>query len=269
MFRNLTPVVKNLIIINALMLFITFVMDQSFGMKLENILGFHYFESNLFKPYQLITYMFMHGGVMHLLFNMYALFLFGVMLENVWGGKRFFLYYVLCGLGAIIFQSLVNYIEFNAIQNHFEAIVTGITPSAMSEFINKQFPIFDLTPGSYLDQLIRSMPTGVEAERAAREIYNFLIQERMSIPTVGASGAVFGILLAFGMIFPNMQLMLLIPPMPIKAKWLVLIYGLMELAFGITRPGDSVAHFAHLGGMLIGFILIKLWAHRNPPQNYL
>jgi len=200
MFNNIPPVVKNLIIINILML-IAMSINESF--MLEKFALF-YPTSFFFKPYQYITYMFMHGGIAHLLFNMYALFLFGSVLERVWGGKKFFIYYMITGLGAAAFFTFTNWLL-----------------------------TFGYTPVEYID-LLRT-------------------------PTVGASGAVFGLLLGYGMLFPNSVLQLIFPPVAIKAKWLVIIYGSLELLLGFGFPGSRIAHFAHLGGMIFGFILIKYW----------
>jgi membrane associated rhomboid family serine protease len=226
------PVVKNLIIINALMLLATYVLQMR-GIDLTKLLGLHYYASPDFRPYQLVTHMFMHGGFMHLLFNMFALWMFGRVLESVWGPKRFFIYYFATGLGAAVFYSLVNFIEF-------QYIASRMLPE------NVQMV---LTNGAEL------LNNGQNYTGLAGKL-NLLF----NVPTVGASGAVFGILLGFGMLFPNTQLMLLFPPIPIKAKYFVIGYGAIELFSGIVpHQGDNVAHFAHLGGMLFGFILIKYW----------
>ncbi len=229
-------VVKNLLIINALMLLADFVLAGSFGIRLTHILGLYYFESDYFQPYQFITHMFMHGGMAHLFFNMFALWMFGRVLESVWGGKRFFIYYFFTGIGAAVLHTVVNFIEV-------QSIMGGLTA----------------------EQIATVREEGAEIWASQR---NFMHQgmadlnRAMNIPTVGASGAVFGVLLAFGMLFPNTRLMLLFPPIPIKAKYFVIAYGAIELYLGLTRPGSNIAHFAHLGGMLFGFILIKYW-NRN------
>jgi len=239
-FNTIPPVVKNLIIINALMLFITYVMSMR-GIDLTNILGLHYIESPEFKPYQLVTHMFMHGGFMHLLFNMFALWMFGRVLESVWGPKRFFIFYFVTGLGAAVFYSFVNYLEF-----HYMA--SKMSPETVQMVMTQGTEIFNQGKNF--------------ADPAAGKL-NLLL----NVPTVGASGAVFGILLGFGMLFPNTQLMLLFPPIPIKAKYFVMGYGAIELFSGITNTGGNVAHFAHLGGMLFGFIMIKYW-NKNTTHFY-
>lgn len=230
-FQTIPPVVKNLIIINALMLFITYVMSLK-GIDLTDILGLHYIGSPTFKPYQLVTHMFMHGGFLHLAFNMFALWMFGRVLESVWGPKRFFIFYFVTGLGAALFYSLVNYIEF-------QYIAARMNPEDVQSVIEHGAAI---------------LSQGQNYVGSAGKL-NLIL----NVPTVGASGAVFGILLGFGMLFPNTQLMLLFPPIPIKAKYFVIGYGLIELFSGITNTGGNIAHFAHIGGMLFGFIMIKYW----------
>jgi membrane associated rhomboid family serine protease len=230
-FNTIPPVVKNLIIVNALMLFITYIMGMR-GIDLTNILGLHYIQSPEFNLYQLVTHMFMHGSFMHLLFNMFALWMFGRVLESVWGPRRFFVFYFVTGLGAAVFYSLVNFIEF-------QYIASKISPEDVQMVMNKGAEI--LSNGQNYTGLAGKL--------------NLIL----NTPTVGASGAVFGILLGFGMLFPNTQLMLLFPPIPIKAKYFVMGYGAIELFSGITNTGGNIAHFAHLGGMLFGFIMIKYW----------
>jgi len=239
-FANIPPVVKNLIIINVLMLLATFIMQMR-GIDLATTLGLHYIGSPAFKPYQLVTHLFMHGGFMHLFFNMFALWMFGRVLENVWGPKRFFIYYFVTGLGAAALHTFVNYIEFQSVA------------SKMSQ-----------------EQVEMVMQQGVEIWRQGKNYTDPLMGQLnaiLNVPTVGASGAVFGVLLGFGMLFPNTQLMLLFPPIPIKAKYFVIGYGLLELYLGLARPGSNVAHFAHLGGMLFGYIMIKYW-NKNSKHFY-
>ena len=173
-------------------------------------------ESPFFKLYQVFTYMFMHVDFWHLLFNMYALWMFGRVLEYEIGSQRFFTYYMVCGIGAALIQLGVGYIEYSAM----EANIASITDVyALAQYVN--------------------------------------------IPIIGASGAVFGLLLAFGLMHPNNVIMLLIPPIPIKAKWFVIIYGLLEFFFGVSGVASGIAHFAHLGGMLWGLALLLWWKHRR------
>ncbi len=226
------PVVKNLIIINAIMLFATYMLGMK-GIDLTSTLGLHYFESSEFRPYQLVSHMFMHAGIMHLVFNMFALWMFGRVLESVWGPKRFFIYYFVTGLGAAALHTFVNFLEF-------QYLAGKMLPETVEMVMTQGTEIFKQGK-NFSDPMAGKL--------------NLLL----NIPTVGASGAVFGILLGFGMLFPNTQLMLLFPPIPIKAKYFVIGYGAIELFSGIANPGSNIAHFAHLGGMLFGFILIKYW----------
>lgn len=236
-FGNIPPVVKNLIIINALMLLATYVLSMR-GVDLNSVLGLHFFLSPEFEPYQLVTHIFMHGGFMHLFFNMFALWMFGRVLESVWGPKRFFIYYFVTGLGAAALHLFVNFLEF-------QSLVSKMTPEQVDMVMREGTSIFEQGK-NYSDPLMGKL--------------NLLI----NIPTVGASGAVYGVLLGFGMLFPNTRLFLLFPPIPIKAKYFVIGYGLLELYLGLARPGSNVAHFAHLGGMLFGFLMIRYWnKHSN------
>ena len=227
---NTPPVVKNLIIINVVMLLGLFLFQRLFNVNLNAILGLFYYQSPLFKPWQIVTHMFMHGGIAHIFFNMWALWIFGKTLESVWGSQRFLIYYLVTGLGAAFFHMLVNYIQFAPDINALKAAysVDRINMALLNDI---------LQPGNQFYSLGRD-----------------LIR-----PTVGASGAVYGVLLAFGMLFPNTPLFIIPIPFPIKAKWLVIGFGALELYLGITRTGGNIAHFAHLGGMIFGFILIKYW----------
>lgn len=231
--NNLPLVVKNLLIINGLFFLATFVLGSQ-GINLTALLGLYYFASPEFAPYQLVTHMFMHGNLMHIFFNMFALWMFGKVLETVWGPKRFLIYYIVTGLGAAVLHIAVN---------HFQIVSLEASMAADQIQIVLEEGHLALANGqNFMDPALGKLNL----------LYN--------TPTVGASGAVFGVLLAFGMLFPNTQLMLLFPPIPIKAKYFVLMYGAIELYLGIQNsPTDNVAHFAHLGGMLFGYLLIKFW----------
>lgn len=228
LFSNIPPVVLNLIIINCLCLFATIVF-QSRGINLNSLLGLHYFTASAFNPAQLITYMFMHGGWQHLFFNMFSLYMFGRTLEQVWGSKRFLIYYMVTGIGAGLVQEAVWWYQIQNMLSH-DTIQIGQYAIERSDFLI-----------NYLPQYLNSY---------------FL--------TVGASGAVFGLLLAFGMLFPNASLYMMFIPVPIKAKYFVIGYGVLELFLGVgSFNGDNIAHFAHLGGMIFGFILIKIWKKQD------
>jgi membrane associated rhomboid family serine protease len=257
-FGGTPPVVLNIIIICALMLFGTYVVNSKFGIDLADYLGIHYYLSQDFRWYQFITYLFMHGDFFHLLFNMFAFWMFGKILEEVWGSKRFLIFFLVTGIGAALIQQLVNYIEFSSIAAKIEAYQNTPSIEAFEAFLS-EFNL-KITDPSFINnwQALPGNPEYIEQSVVfLKEGYQYI----MNISTtVGASGAVYGVLLGFGMLFPNTELMLLFPPIPIKAKYMVIAYGAIELFFGLTQPGSNIAHFAHLGGMLFGFILIKIWS---------
>jgi len=232
--NNIPIVVKNLILINVLMFVATIILPNAMGIELRKVLGLHYFASQSFQSYQLITYMFMHGSFGHLFFNMFALYMFGSVIEQTWGKKRFLIYYFVTGIGAGLIQMLVFYIQISNLQ-------AALSPELIREIY---------TEGAAI--LAREM----NYSDATMGKLNMLL----NTTTVGASGAVFGLLLAFGMMFPNVPLFLFFIPVPIKAKYMVIGYGLLTLFLGMAnRSGDNIAHFAHLGGMLFGFLLIMWW----------
>lgn len=232
-FFGLPPVVKNIILINVIMLLADYAVRSIYGVDLTRILGLYFPKSEQFMPLQIVTHMFMHGGFAHLFFNMFALFMFGQVLENVWGPKRFFIYYIVCGLGAALVHETVIAIQY-------ARIINVIEPEQVQAVFNEGTDLF-LRGKVFANESMKNL------------------QMLLNIPTVGASGAVFGILLAFGVLFPNTRLMLLIPPIPIKAKYFVLFYGALELYLAVTQPGSNIAHAAHLGGMLFGYVLIRYW----------
>jgi len=239
---SIPPVVKNILIINVLFFAATYLLEAK-GISLINILGLHYFKSDLFQPYQIITHMFMHGGLMHIAFNMYALWMFGKILEQVWGPKKLLIYYMVTGLGAALLYSGVQFIEATMLRD--QLIAAGMSQSDLTHFISTS---------EYNTEILKHIGEDVLGKY-------WLIYHT---PVVGASGAVFGLLLAFGMLFPNVELYLMFIPMPIKAKYFVMGYGAIELFGGLAnRAGDNTAHFAHLGGMLFGFILIKMWKKKG------
>ena len=259
MFARLTPVVKNLLLINIALLLIPSFMN----FELAKYFGLRYIFADSFQPFQFITYMFLHAGFGHLLGNMFALFIFGPMLERFWGSKRFFIFYMVTGVGAGILYGVVNFIEMQQLESaaeqyienpNYEGFVSFVQENANNAY-RQWYDFIDAygeNPNSqqYIDGSIQRV----------KEVVRF----QGNVPLIGASGAVFGILFAFGFLFPNTELFLLFPPIPIKAKYLVTFYGLYELYAGIQNtPGDNVAHYAHLGGMLIAFILLKMWQKNN------
>lgn len=237
-FQILPPVVKNLLILNGLMFLATVSLNVSQGISLTSILGLHYYASPLFEPYQIVTYMFMHGSFSHLFFNMFALWMFGSAIENYWGGKRFLTYYIITGMGASVLHYLIV-----------------------------EFEIMQLTAGLSAEEIDHVLVRGAEILEGGRNFADPVLSQLNRLyntSLVGASGSLFGILLAFGMLFPDTLLFLIFIPIPIKAKYFVAGYGAIELFSGLqNNPADNVAHFAHLGGMLFGFLLIKYWRNQS------
>ena len=223
--NNLPTVTKNLLIINVLCFF-GMLVAKRYGIDVENLLGLHFFLASDFNLSQLISYMCMHANFQHIFFNMFAVWMFGRVLEQVWGPKRFLTYYLICGIGAGLIQELVQYLEYAFTLSNYDSVNLGIAGGIipMEEYLNM-------------------------------------------MTTVGASGAVYGILLAFGMLFPNSQMFIFPLPFPIKAKYFVIGYAVLELFLGLGG-GDGVAHFAHLGGMLFGLILIIYWRKKNGNQQF-
>ncbi|MBR5467434.1 MAG: rhomboid family intramembrane serine protease [Bacteroidaceae bacterium] len=222
--KLLPPITKNLLIINVLCFVAIHVLNLH-EINLKDLLGLHFFLAEHFKPFQLLTYMFIHANFEHILFNMFALWMFGRIIEQVLGSKRFLFYYLACGIGAGLIQELVQWVNYESLQ-HVDVARVGTK----------------LISGQYVVQ-------------------NGMAVDINYWNTVGASGAVYGILLAFGMIFPNEQIFIFPIPFPIKAKFFVIGYALIELF--MTHSNDGVAHFAHLGGMLVGFIILLFWKDNN------
>lgn len=263
-FSILPPVVKNLIIINGLMFLATIALP----IDLIDILGLHYFASEKFKSYQLITYMFMHGGVAHIFFNMFAVWMFGNAIENLWGGQKFLAYYIITGLGAAFTHYIIVHFQIQPMLAVINDYISTPDPDKLTAFLDSQY--FKVASNEILlhfnefkEQYNFLLHSG-NPEKAVDLSVSFMEQYKADYlnahVVVGASGSLFGILLAFGMMFPNQHIFLMFFPFPIKAKYFVMIYGAIELFSGLRNsPEDNVAHFAHLGGMLFGFILIKLW----------
>ena len=225
-----SSVTMNLLFINVIMFVASWIFERD-GVSLDDLLGLHFWKSGDFNVVQVVTYMFLHANFTHLFFNMFSLWMFGMLLERVLGPKRYLFYYVSCGIGAAIVQQ----------------VVWQVTWADMLKLYDSQ--------GLVVMQ-------GAEALEYAMQ-HGMLSGYFDSMVTIGASGAVFGILLAFGMIFPNMPLYIMFIPIPIKAKWMVLGYGVIELIFGINGIQASVAHFAHLGGMIFGFLILVYWKRKG------
>lgn len=239
--RRIPPVTRNLIIINVI-IWLAEWLFPSFGNRLVNTLGLHLIGASQFNPAQLFTYMFLHDRhtLTHVLFNMFTLWMFGRILEQVWGGRRFLFYYLVCGVGAALVQEGVwaltwhqEYISGIALMNH-------LTPAEMARAV------------------------AMAPDHFAPGIQAFM----NSMVTIGASGAIFALLLGFAFVFPNMPLYLFFIPVPIKAKYMVIGYGIIEFFLGVTGTQSTVAHFAHLGGMLFGIILLLYWKHKGTLRRF-
>ena len=226
-FQLIPTVIKNLIIINVLIYLAQSTLGDSFNDKLINLFALHDVRSPLFRPHQLLTYLFLHGSWQHVLYNMFALWMFGSILENYWGPKRFLVFYVICGLGAAVAHLAVLYPEMTPVFADFHS-----------------------------------------APEAVQQQYLYMTDARINAATLGASGAVFGCLAAMGYLFPN-SLVYLYFFVPIKVKWFVLGYAALELISGVhPTAGDSVAHWAHLGGGLVGLLLVMYWNRTNRRNFY-
>ncbi len=263
---RMTPAVKNLLILNILFFAATFVFQRSLDIDLDQWLGLHYVTAKDFGVWQLATFMFMHGNLSHIFFNMFALWMFGTLIESSLGTRRFVAYYLICGVGSGIIQEVATAIDVAPLIKAVDVTMSAPTLDNIQAFINNNVVVFSSESREAVSQFIRSYNDAVNTDPsgAAAIALSFLPSYQdlyiNAQVTVGASGAVFGILLAFGMMFPNMRIMLMFPPIPMKAKWFVIIYGLVELFCGIHGGDyDNVAHWAHLGGMLFGFIMLRHW----------
>jgi len=222
--RNLPTVTKNLLIVN-LLAFLAMLVLKTQGIDLNNLLGLHFFKASDFHIYQFFTYMFMHANWTHIFFNMFALWMFGCVVENTWGSRRFLFYYICCGVGAGFAQEVAQYVQYSLEHlSEYDSVATQLGNIPMADYLNLWY-------------------------------------------TVGASGAVYGILLAFGLTFPEERIFIFPLPVPIKAKWLVCIYAAIEIFSIVNQTNDQVAHLAHLGGMLFGFLIIRYW-ERHPESYY-
>ncbi|MFK8037220.1 MAG: rhomboid family intramembrane serine protease [Crocinitomicaceae bacterium] len=233
LFKNIPTITKNLLIINVLFFLATFLF-QARGIDLKQMLGMHYPSSQFFEPYQIVTHFFMHADIMHIFFNMFGLVILGSHLERVWGEKRYLIFYIITALGAAFLYSVVQGFEVYA--------ATG-----------EIFPKLDINNIKIIgDQISYNYSPGLPGYGDVSHIY--------LSNSLGASGAIYGLIMAFAVLFPNTEFMLIFPPIPIKAKWMAVGLAGIAIYSGFqNNPGDSVAHFAHLGGMLFGFILVKIW----------
>ena len=239
--QTIPPVVKNLLIINVLV-WLLMAMLPAADAFFDRNLALYYFSSPAFRPYQLFTYMFLHGNFMHLFFNMFALVMFGRTIEMTMGSARFLFYYITCGICAALVQMGVFAIYIHNLKDI-------MSPEAVSHVLSNGFDLMQYRI-PYPDPDMR------------------VLNAFINTPMVGASGAIYGVLLAFGFLFPNLPVYIFFIPVPVKAKWLIIGYFVLELVSGISSTADGVAHFAHLGGMIFGFLLLLYWKKKGVFNNH-
>ena len=255
--------VKHLLILNLLLFAAAYIFQYSLHIDLDKWLALYYVASDSFRPWQYITYMFMHANFEHIFFNMFALWMFGAILENLWGTRRFLIFYLLCGIGAGVFHSIVTGLTAAPVLHAINNYAANPSPDALMQIYNDHFQ--NIINPRWITEVTNAWHSGVdgnfgiETTSALMDVYNTRI---IGVPTVGASGAIYGILLAFGMMFPNERIYLYFL-FPIRAKWFVIGYAAIELVTGILTTNDGIAHFAHLGGMLVALILILLWRKKH------
>lgn len=257
MFGNIQPVTKNLLILNILMFLLDVFFESQQGINLGDYLGGHYFGTPLFQPYQMVTHFFMHGGWLHIFMNMYILVMFGSFLEGLWGPKRFFYVYVASALGAYLLYSGVGAFQVMEIKKMIgnENVIAGIN-GIMREYGRSEAAADEINRFMSLQQVSPDQIAAVQA---------YISKSVVSM--VGASGAIFGLLAAFAILFPNTELQLLFPPIPIKAKYLIGGYFVLELYLSFQdNKGDHVAHLAHVGGAVVGAIMVLIW--RRTGKNF-
>jgi len=236
--RAIPPITKNLLIINGLFFIATLFFDYQLHIDLAKYLGLHYWASPDFNPYQFITSMFMHGSLGHILFNMFGLWMFGSTIEGYWGPKRYLSYYIITGIGAGFIWLLTIYVQV-------QILLPQMTPEMIAYVKNDGFEAW-ANHQNFTEPLMGSL----------NSLYNSTV--------VGASGAIFGLLLAFSMMFPDAQLMLIFPPIPIKGKYIAIVALVLGYIFDFQ---GHTAHSAHIGGMLFGIIMILFWKKKGTFYN--
>lgn len=258
MFGNIQPVTKNILLLNIALFLLTAFFDyQGNGINLTSLLGAHYFGTPLFEPYQLVTHFFMHGGFFHIFMNMYILVMFGSFLERLWGPKRYFILYVAAALGSVLLYNGVGFFQIIELKN---AIHNSEAIAALNGLLHE-------TSGHISNQNLAEIAEryGIATQAQYDALGDYAVKS--IVPMVGASGAIFGLLAAFAILFPNTELMLIFPPIPIKAKWLIGGYFVFEVYSSFqNNTGDNVAHLAHVGGAIVGAILVLIW--RRTGKNF-
>lgn len=268
-FEILPTIIKNLIIINALMFFAqkTFAGPTS-SFSVEDYFALHAWQSSLFKPWQMVTHMFLHGDFGHILGNMFALWMFGSVLENVWGPKRFLLFYILCGVGASVIHLFILSYQFVPMASELMQL-SQLSVSGSPTF-NEAVLAYSKSHQIQLTRILSENNVSLATPGIRSEIMEFLTNnynKLVNTATLGASGAVFGILMAFVYLFPNTKIYIYFL-FPIKAKWLGILYFSYELFFAVRNTaGDNVARWAHVGGALVGLLLVYLWNKKTTRWN--
>lgn len=256
MLGNLGPITKNILLLNVVMFIITLFFESK-GVDLGSLLGAHYFGTPLFQPYQIVSHFFMHGGFFHIFMNMYILAMFGSFVERLWGPKRYLMFYLASALGAFFLYNGVGFFQIIELK---QQIGNQVAITDMNLML-KEYGHFEV------NQLIDFLNKyGMLTESGyPNATGNLMLQyySKSMTPMVGASGAIFGIMAAFALLFPNTELMLIFPPIPIKAKFLIGGYFIFEVYNSFNSPGDSVAHLAHVGGALVGGIIVLIWRKRG------
>ncbi len=260
LLNNIPPVTKNLLFINLAMYILMLVFDRIGGTDLTALLGTHYIGTPFFEPFQIVTHMFMHSNRMffHILFNMLILVMFGSHLERMWGPKHYFIFYFACGLGAFVLDNIVHGMQIFPLKSALSS--AGVNMDALDLFILRSSDMLEPEILEGLKVLVPNMDS----------FNNAILYFNQSTSTgVGASGALFGLLAAFAILFPNTELFLMFIPVPVKAKYLIGLYVLYEAyqAFNPT-PGDFVNHWAHLGGALMGVVIVLIRQRTNKTNFY-
>jgi len=261
--RPIPPVVKNLLIINIAV----FILSRFLLNDLYYYLSIYFIKSEYFRPYQIITHMFLHADMWHLFFNMFALYMFGMVLEYHAGSKRFFMLYFVAGLGAIFLHEFVVWLQYKSILHDSKVFFNNPVLSNFEIMVHNNKKFFSSDVFTFINEWRKNQGNEYFLQKAIEEtesLLNNLNNRVFNIPTMGASGAVFGLLAAFAVLFPNTELYVMFIPIPVKAKYVIPFYAILELFFGVANfKGDNIAHFAHLGGAIFGFIIAIIWKKKQ------
>lgn len=264
---QISPAVRQLLLLNIGVYFLPQLLQFFTGTEINfpELLGMRYPLADSFEPYQIFTHFFVHSGLWHLFGNMFALFVFGPMLERLWGTAYFLKFYLVCGFVAAFLYTGVNFWEISELVNDVANFKLNPSPDGFEDLLLTHLKGYNPEINNFI-RAYAAAPDSPENIRAAIGFSDQIYEVISSRPMVGASGAIFGILAAFGLLFPNMELLLLFPPIPVKAKYLVSFYALYEIySIFENAPDDNVAHYAHIGGMLFAWILIRMRRSQGKP----